>query len=321
MAMVYGTGQPRPSLSESCGRYRATLRPLFQPLFRAETVEVFDWRCPGHDTPAHEEEYADAYAVVVVRRGAFVREVDGRPAFIPSGTLMFATPGEGYRFRHPAPGGDACSVFQASTDSLREMLGELDPVQGEAPNPRLPLAQAPIGGREYLLQRLAMRAAALGGDPVEKEESALRFLWAALAYAAARSGRGARCRPRLTGAAWARALDYVVGVHEVIRRRFQDRLTLAGIGREVGCSPFHLSRLMTEVTGLSIHRHLVRHRLHQALERVLDSRENLSAIAFATGFSSHSHLTDTFRREFGRTPDRIRRSPPRRDASPIRPRT
>lgn len=64
------------------------------------------------------------------------------------------------------------------------------------------------------------------------------------------------------------------------------------------------------VTGLPLHRLVVRHRLRQALERVLDTRESLSAIAFSTGFSSHSHLTDAFRREFGCTPAVIRRRSP-----------
>jgi AraC family transcriptional regulator len=149
---------------------------------------------------------------------------------------------------------------------------------------------------------------------VEQEEWTLWFLHAALAAAFAcahaRSDGGAGRAPRLTGAAWTRAIEYTARVHEVVRREFNERLTLARIGRAVHCSPFHLTRLVAAVTGLPLHRLVVRHRLRQALERVLDSRERLSAIAFSTGFSSHSHLTDAFRREFGCTPDRIRRRSP-----------
>jgi AraC-like DNA-binding protein len=285
--------------------------PTFRPLFRCEAIGLFDWRCPGCDTPAHEEEYNDAYEVVVVRRGAFVREVDGVAAFIPAGTLTFAAPGEVHRIRHPVPGGDACSVFRPSVDSIKEMLGALDPAHGDAQSPRFPLSHAPLAGREYLLHRLALRAATTGADPVEQEESTIWFLYAALGYVWARSNGEAAPAQRLAGAAWTRALEYTARVLEVVGRRFQERLTLAQIGRAVHCSPFHLSRLVTSVTGLPIHRLLVRHRLRQALERVLDSRESLSTIAFATGFSSHGHLTDAFRGEFGCTPDRIRRrSPP-----------
>jgi AraC family transcriptional regulator len=300
-------------------RFRNVAAPTFRLLFGGEGVGLFDWRCPGCDTPAHQEEYNDAYEIVVVRRGAFLREVDGVPAFVAAGTLTLAAPGEVHRIHHPVPGGDACSVFRASADGVREMLGAMDPSQRDSRHPRFPLSQAPLGGREYLLHRLALRAAATGADLVEQEESAIRFLSAALAYAWARSNGSAGRVPRLTGPAWARALEYTARVQEVIGRRFHERLTLAKIGCAVQCSPFHLSRLFASVTGLPIHRALLRHRLRHALERVLDSGESLSAIAFSTGFSSHSHLTDAFRREFGCSPDLIRRRlPPRAGASATR---
>ena len=288
-------------------RFRNVAAPTFRPLFGGESVGLFDWHCPGCDTPADREEYNDAYEIVVVRRGAFLREVDGVQAFVAAGTLTLAAPGEVHRIRHPVPGGDACSVFRASADGIREMLGDLDPAQRDARHPRLPLSQAPLGGREYLLHRLAMRAAATGADPVEQEESAIRFLSAALRCAWARSNGATGRVPKLAGAAWIRALEYTARVQEIIGRRFPERLTLSQLGCAVQCSPFHLSRLFTSVTGVPIHRFLVRHRLRYALERVLDSRECLSAIAFSTGFSSHSHLTDAFRREFGCSPDLTRR--------------
>ncbi len=75
----------------------------------------------------------------------------------------------------------------------------------------------------------------------------------------------------------------------------------------MGCSPFHLSRLVRQATGLPIHRLLVRCRLRHALDLMLESRDGLAKIAGATGFASHSHLTDSFRREFGVPPDAIRR--------------
>jgi AraC-like DNA-binding protein len=287
--------------------------PTFRPLFRGDAVGLFDWRCSGRDTPVHEEEYNEAYEIVVVREGAFVREVDGVPAFVAAGTLTFAEPGEVHRIRHPVPGGDACSVFQASVESIREILCLLDPSQIDAEHPRFPLLQTPLGGREHLLHRLAIRAAA-GADPVEQEEWTLWFLHAALAaalaHACARSDGAAGRTSKLTGPAWTRAVEYTARVHEVVGREFQERLTLARIGRAVHCSPFHLSRLVAAVTGLPIHRLLVRHRLRRALDRVLDTRESLSAIAFSTGFSSHSHLTDAFRSEFGCTPAVIRRRSP-----------
>ena len=274
---------------------------------------MYDWRCPGCDTPEHEAEQISDYEIVVVREGSFVREVDGAPSFAHEGVLTLAAPGEEHRIRHPAPGGDACTVFRASEDTMREILAERDPGAADAMRPLVPPTQVPLGGRETLLHRLAFAAARRGTEPVETEESALWFVHAALGRAFAPGSSGPRVpamTPR-TARAWAAAVEYTARVLHVVSTRYHEKLSLARIGRAVHCSPFHVSRLVTSVTGVPIHRLLVRHRLRRALDRVLDSEGSLSEIAFATGFSSHSHLTDTFRRELGVAPQQVRRLPGR----------
>jgi AraC family transcriptional regulator len=52
---------------------------------------------------------------------------------------------------------------------------------------------------------------------------------------------------------------------------------------------------------------VLRRRLRDALELLLDTRESISRIALTVGFTSHSHLTDAFRREFGVPPQVLRR--------------
>jgi len=95
-------------------------------------------------------------------------------------------------------------------------------------------------------------------------------------------------------------------VAEVIAARYREPLTLAEIARLVGVSPFHLSRLVTAATGVPIYRMIVRRRLRDALELLLDTRESITGIALAVGFASHSHLTDAFHREYGVPPRAVR---------------
>ena len=57
---------------------------------------------------------------------------------------------------------------------------------------------------------------------------------------------------------------------------------------------------------MTLHRTLMRLRLRDGLERLLDSDESLSTIAHEVGFSSHSHFTDAFRAEFGCAPSHAR---------------
>ena len=71
-------------------------------------------------------------------------------------------------------------------------------------------------------------------------------------------------------------------------------------------SPFHLARVFQHRTGQPIHRYLTRLRLRASLERLSDGTSDLAALALALGFSSHSHFTDSFRREFGCKPSDVR---------------
>ena len=68
------------------------------------------------------------------------------------------------------------------------------------------------------------------------------------------------------------------------------------------------SRVVTAATGVPIYRMVLRRRLREALERLLETGETVSQIALAVGFASHSHLTDAFHREFGMTPSQVRKS-------------
>jgi AraC-like DNA-binding protein len=51
---------------------------------------------------------------------------------------------------------------------------------------------------------------------------------------------------------------------------------------------------------------VLRRRLRDALEMLLDTRESITRVALEHGFASHSHFTDAFRREFGVPPSRVR---------------
>ena len=58
---------------------------------------------------------------------------------------------------------------------------------------------------------------------------------------------------------------------------------------------------------MSLYRTVVRLRLREGLERLLDEPGQVAAIALAVGFASHSHFTDAFRAEFGCPPSAARR--------------
>lgn len=273
-------------------------------LFSSVTMRIVDWRCLGHGPePFGGEEWNDAPEIVVVRRGAFVRRVGGRDLLVDPGSVAFHDPDQEYRVRHPL-GGDACSAFRLTHAAAAELLDPAGPGRDESgPRPvRFPRALAPLDGRAFLLHRMAVRAAQdPAATPVEVEERAARFLRAALASAAGSELRARDRAPRTRHAA-----EYAARAREIVARRYREPLTLGSIARDVGCSPFHLHRMVTAVAGIPLHRLIVRLRLRDALERLIATRDSVSAIAYATGFASHSHLTDVFRREYGCPPSAVR---------------
>ena len=69
------------------------------------------------------------------------------------------------------------------------------------------------------------------------------------------------------------------------------KIGLVEIARTIGCSPYHLSRVFHEITGLTIPQYRKRLRIHDALRRLNDGEYDLAAIAVASGFADHSHMT------------------------------
>ena len=88
--------------------------------------------------------------------------------------------------------------------------------------------------------------------------------------------------------------------------RLAQPISLDDVSRAVHASPFHFARIFQERTGVPVHRYLTRLRLRAALERVAAGESDLTRLALELGFSSHSHFTDAFRREFGRAPSTVR---------------
>ena len=84
------------------------------------------------------------------------------------------------------------------------------------------------------------------------------------------------------------------------------KIGLVEIARTIGCSPYHLSRVFHEITGLTIPQYRKRLRIHDALRRLNDGEYDLAAIAVASGFADHSHMTRSIVAQYGDPPSRLR---------------
>ena len=132
----------------------------------------------------------------------------------------------------------------------------------------------------------------------EAEAAALALVRAAVASSAA----APRARRLPTVAAHRELAERAKAL---LARSFTRRLSLSGLGQRLRTSPFHLARVFRAETGFTVDGYVRSLRLRAALERLPTHADGLTALALELGFSSHSHFTEAFRREFGLAPSSL----------------
>jgi len=83
------------------------------------------------------------------------------------------------------------------------------------------------------------------------------------------------------------------------------RWTLADIAAQAGGSAVYLTQVFQQVEGMPLYRYQLQLRLARALA-LIDQYDDLSAMSFDLGFSSHSHFSASFRQAYGRAPSAFR---------------
>jgi AraC-like DNA-binding protein len=90
------------------------------------------------------------------------------------------------------------------------------------------------------------------------------------------------------------ARERVDRVLAALRQRLDEPPSLEEIGREVGCSPFHLSRTFSRETGMTIPQYLRKLRMERAAELLRSGKYNVTEVAMEVGYSSLSHFSQAF---------------------------
>jgi AraC-like DNA-binding protein len=250
--------------------------------------KVADVRCPGGHRHFDAPEEKHDHMLVAARRGAFFRRVQGRDVLVDGSVAYLSAPGSVEQFAHPV-GGDVCTAIWLSPTLVGELAGG-DPFISV---PALPMDPA----SELALRRLT--ATAWRRDPAgELTEQVIRLVAGLLARHAPE--RVASGRPATTAA------------HRRLVRRAQAEMLadpaagLIALGRRVGCSPHHLSRVFSRLTGSSVTAYRNRLRVSQALERIASGEPDLAALAAELGFADHAHMARTIRAATGQTPSACR---------------
>lgn len=283
-----------------------------EPLYESNVVSVTDVRCRPHESCCGAEEWSTTDDIVFPRTGYFVHHVGRRETAADANGVLFFRRLEAYRVSHPITGGDDCTSLTFAPKALADAFATHDPQVRDHPNQPFPASRGQPGPSAILsLHRLrnAIRAARKAGrdlDSLAVDESALRLL-DVVAHDAARPPARRMKQQRSDTLRAHRTLTENTRV--VLSACLHEPLTLPDIARRVHSSPFHLARVFRRSTRLPIHKYLRRLRLRAALQRLADGESDLTGLALRLGFSSHSHLSDAFRHEFGLSPSALRDVP------------
>jgi AraC family transcriptional regulator len=101
--------------------------------------------------------------------------------------------------------------------------------------------------------------------------------------------------------------------HRTLRRVIErmdelgNSVTLEELAKISGYSRNHFLRMFHAATGRTPHNYLMHRRLERAQELLKNKSLSLIEVAFACGYSSHSHMTQAFRKILGVTPSQYQR--------------
>ncbi|MGH9802453.1 MAG: helix-turn-helix domain-containing protein [Blastocatellia bacterium] len=279
----------------------------FHSLHASPLVSVRDYCCHISCGGPGEEEQPDANQIALMRHGAFSKHFGKRSLTADVNQAIFFSKESTYRISHPTDRGDRGTLFIPSPRILNDIIRELDPTVDEHPERPFPFVIGPCDSEIFWRHReLVKKLEAADAEPLEPlwaDVTALQLIADVLEAAYVRHDLPRK--PRRNGTESDHA-DRAEAAKTYLASRISEAVSLDDVARAVFTSPFHFARIFQKHTGVPVHRYLTQLRLRASLERLADGAEDLTALALELGFSSHSHFTDTFRKEFGVTPSEVR---------------
>jgi AraC family transcriptional regulator len=232
--------------------------------------------------PPHSHDDA-SFGVIV--GGDFVERIGKSERRYESGFVTFGPAGVTHSQQFGADG--AKQIIITPDDAWLDYLADC----------RMPLADAPFA-QTADFQRLGVK---LAGEMAHDDTfSAIARESIVLEIIAAFGRMGVAPSSSTQPPAWLRA------ARDFLRDNAGETLGMKKIARAVGRHEIHLAREFRRYFGLSIGAYLRRVRSEKAAGLLLRSRADITQIALACGFASHSHLCRVFKAHYGVSPSQYR---------------
>jgi AraC-like DNA-binding protein len=278
----------------------------FRTLYDSPMIGVRDYICRDTSCTKSVDEHSNINSIVLMRHGAFSRHFGKKQFTSDVNQTTFFAKDSVYQVSHPIDHGDRGTAFTIAPSILTDIVRELDPTIDERPEDPFPFASGPCSTEIFWRHRDYVRklenASVEPLEPLWADVTGLQLVADVLEAAFIQHGK----RPQRRRTTNADHLERTEAAKNYLAANLAENVRLEDVAAAVNASPFNFSRIFQQQTGSPVHRYLTLLRLRASLEKIADANSYHTDIALELGFSSHSHFTDVFKREFGKTPSEIR---------------
>ncbi|MDD5935574.1 MAG: AraC family transcriptional regulator [Clostridiales bacterium] len=95
-------------------------------------------------------------------------------------------------------------------------------------------------------------------------------------------------------------------VKDYIKEHLNEAIKLDEIAKTVGYSKFHLNRMFKEETETTIHQYILKLRIEQSAQLLLNTNQTVLEIALSSGYTTQQSYTVAFRQIYEMTPQGYR---------------
>lgn len=271
-------------------------------------ISFIDFRCRAHVEPEGPEEPNQTHSIVFVRRGVFQRTQHREVLTADPNHILFFNALHPYRYSHPLPGGDDCTILAVATKTALSLVARQSPWDAEQPGKPFQIPYAISSARAARIHYELLALFLHGSPRIAIEDALVQLADEAVgsAYASYGKQRKRANHSLTTTGALRRHRDLTEATKLAINESLDGLPSLHDLAQNLDCSPFHLSRIFHQTAGMSLRRYVSRLRATVAAERLAGGASDLTELALDLGFADHSHFTNTFRREWGYCPSRFR---------------
>ena len=97
-------------------------------------------------------------------------------------------------------------------------------------------------------------------------------------------------------------------VLDYIQANFDKEITNISLGKMINYHPHYINSLMKELIGTTLHSYLTEYRMNEALKLLLNTDYSIEIIAQKVGYKNPTHFCNVFRKKFGISPAKHRKS-------------